>query len=99
MTIRKDVKTLVEGYMKYTVRDVKYQKTPEVPGMTLSKSNLEEPYNIDKYRSFVGQLIWYTNKVGTDVAHADKELAVHTSHPGIKHWKSLGHLIGYLKVK
>ena len=33
------------------------------------------------------------------MANAAIELAVHMSHPEPEHWKSLGRLIGYLKVK
>ena len=47
------MKDLVEGYKKYTGSDLKVQKTPKAPGTTLSKSELEEPDNINKYRSFV----------------------------------------------
>ena len=46
----KDVKKLLEGYEKYTESDVKVQKTPGDPGTPLSKIDLEQPYNIDKYR-------------------------------------------------
>ena len=67
--------------------------------MTISKSDLEEPYNINKYRSFVGQLMWYTTKVGPNMANAARELAVHMSCSGSEHWKSLGRFIGYLKGK
>ena len=48
ITIEKDVDTLVEGYEKYTGSDVKVQKTPGAPVTTLCKSDLEEPYSIDK---------------------------------------------------
>ena len=47
----------------------------------------------------MGQLIWYTTKVGSDVENVTRELAVHMSHPGMEHWRSLGSLIGYLKGK
>ena len=43
--------------------------------------------------------MWYTTKVGPDVENAARELAVHTSHPGPKHWKALGCLIVYIKSK
>ena len=46
--MEKDVKKLVEGYKKYNGGDVKVHKTPDDTGATLSKSDLEEPYNIDK---------------------------------------------------
>ena len=43
--------------------------------------------------------MWYTIKVGHNVANVARELAVHMSHPGSEHWKALGLLIGYLKGK
>ena len=60
MTMDKDVKKLVEGCKNYAGSDVKVQKTPGALGTTLININLEETYNIDKYISFVGQLMWYT---------------------------------------
>ena len=81
----KAIKNLVEGYKKYTNSDVKVHKTSGAPGTTLNKSELEEPYNIDNYRSFVGQLMWYTTKVGTDVANESREFAVHMNHPDPEH--------------
>ena len=82
MTMEKDVKKFVEGYENYTGSDVKVQKNPGDLGTTLSKSDLEEPYNIDRYRSFVGQLMWYTTNVVPDVANTERDLAVHMSHTG-----------------
>ena len=70
MTMEKYVKKLVEGYEKYTGSDLRIQKTPRAPCTTLSKIDLEDPDNINKYLSFVGQLMWYTTKVGHDVANA-----------------------------
>ena len=99
MIMEKDVNKFVEGYEKYTGSGVKFQKTPGAPVTTLSKSNLEEPYNIDKYIVFVVQLRWYTTKVGTDVENTAKELAVQINHTGPEHCKLLGRLVGYLKGK
>ena len=97
--MEKDVKKLVEGYKIYTGSDLRIQKTPQAPGTTLSKSDLEEPENINKYRSFLGQLMWYITKVGPDVENVARELAVHMSNPGPEHLKAMGRLIVYLKVK
>ena len=41
ITMEKGAKKLVEGYKKYTGRDIKDQKTPGAPCTTLSKSDLE----------------------------------------------------------
>ena len=99
MTTEKDAKKLVEGHANYTGSDLRVQKSPGVLVTTLSKSDLKKPYNINKYRSFVGKLMWYTTKVGPNVENPSRELAVHMSHPGPEHWKALGRLIGYPKVK
>ena len=67
MNMEKDVKKLVEGYEKNTWSDLRVHKTPGAPFTTLNKSDLEVPDNINTYISFVGQLMWYTTKVGPDV--------------------------------
>ena len=67
--------------------------------MALSKSDLEEPQNIDNYRSLVIQLMWYTNKVGHDMSDEEIELSAHMSHTGTEHWKVLRCMIGCKKVK
>ena len=65
--MEKNIKKLVDGYKKFTGFDVKVQKTPGTPGTSLCNSELEYPTYIDKYRSFVVQIMWYTWKVGPDV--------------------------------
>ena len=80
--MEKDAKKIVEGYKKYTGSDLRFQKTPGALGTTLSKSDLEEPDNINKYISFMGQLMWYNTKVVPDVANAETDLTVHMSHFG-----------------
>ena len=56
--MEKNVRKLVEGYVKFIGSGVKVQKTPGDPGKTLSKSEIEEPRYIDNYRSFLGMLMW-----------------------------------------
>ena len=65
--MEKDIKKLVEGYKKYTGSNIKVYKTPGAPSTTISKSDLEETQDIDKYRSFVVQLMWHDSKVGPDM--------------------------------
>ena len=60
-------------------------ENPVAPDMTLSKIELEEQNTLNKYRSFVGKLMWYMTKVGPDVANTAMELVVHMSHPGPEH--------------
>ena len=45
------------------------------------------------------QLMWYTTNMVPGVENVSRELAIHTNHTGPEHWKALGFLIGYLKVK
>ena len=66
----------------YTGSGLKVQKTPVDMGTTISKSDLEEIDNIIRYRSFVGQLMWYTTNVGPDMANAARELVTQMSHLG-----------------
>ena len=47
--MEKDVNKLLEVYENYTGGDIKVQKTPGAPGTNVSKSDLDEPYNIYKY--------------------------------------------------
>ena len=99
MTMEKDVKKLVKGFNNHTGSNIKVQKTPGATGTAVSKSDLEEPQDIDNYRSFVVHLMWYTTNVGPDVANASREFSVNMSHTGTEHWNALGSLIGYLKGK
>ena len=80
--MKRDFKRLVDGYKKYTGRGVKVQKTPGSTGMTLCNIKLKEPTDIENYRSFVGQIMRYTMKVGPDMLNTERELDVHMSNPG-----------------
>ena len=72
MTMNKYVKKLVDGYENYTGSDLKVQKASGAQVTTISKSDSEETDNINKYGSFVVQLMWYTTKVGVDVAITER---------------------------
>ena len=52
------------------ISDLRIKKTPGALGKTLSKSDLEDPDNINKYRAFVGRLMCYTTKVGPDLENS-----------------------------
>ena len=56
--LEKNVRKLIEGYVKFIGGSVKVQKTPGDTGKTLSKSEIEEPRYIYNYRSFLGKLRW-----------------------------------------
>ena len=89
ITMEKEIKKLVESYENFTGSDLRIQNTPRALGTTLSKIDLKDPDNINKYISFVGQLMWYTTKVRPGIANAARELAVHMGYPGPEHWRAL----------
>ena len=70
ISMGKYVNKLVIVYDKFTGSYNKVHKTLASPGTTISEIELEEPMNIEKYRSLVGQIMWYTTKVGTEVSNA-----------------------------
>ena len=53
MTMEKDVNKLVEEHEKFIGSDTKVQKKCGDTGTNLSKSEFEEPKDMDKYRSLV----------------------------------------------
>ena len=61
----KKVNALVEAYEKHIGKEAKIYETPGKPHEYLSKSEEDEPVDIDQYRSFVGQLMFFT----TDAPH------------------------------
>ena len=69
MITKKDVKNFVKAYDSYAGIELQVQINPGVLGTTLSKSYLEEQDNINKYRSFFVQLMWYTTKAEPNVAN------------------------------
>ena len=77
---------------------VKKASTPGFPGKCLRK-NQGDVVMLDKYRSLVGQIMFYMVKVGPDVANAARELAQHMTNPGVEHWKSMERMVGYMKSK
>jgi hypothetical protein len=52
---------------------------------------------LDLYRSFVGQIMFYTTKLGPQLGNATSALSGFMGNPGEKHWNALGRLIGYMK--
>ena len=78
----KYVKKLVDVYEQFYGSDIRVHKTPDVTGSNLSKRKLKDPTDIDKYRSFIGQIMWYTMNVGPDVENSARELVVQIIHTG-----------------
>jgi hypothetical protein len=51
---------------------------------------------LDKYRSIVGKILYYTTKMAPDIGNAARELATHLSNPDEEHWKASEICDGYL---
>ena len=56
-----------------------------------------EPIDIDEYRSLVGQIMFFTTKICPKTGSVVRALSVHTTNPGVDHWKAMRQLVGYLK--
>jgi hypothetical protein len=51
---------------------------------------------LDKYRSIVEKILYYTTKMAPDIGNAARELATHLSNPSEEHCKALERCVGYL---
>ena len=60
------------------------------------KPDKSDPMMLTEYRSLVGKLLYYTTKIGPEMANAVRDLSSHMSNPGAEHWKALERCIGYL---
>ena len=89
-TMDKKVNTLVEAYEKYIGKEVKIYETPGKPHKYLSKSEDDEPVDIDQYRSFVGQLMFFTTKLYPKSGTSTRALSEFMSNPNETHCKSIG---------
>ena len=95
-TMDKKVKETVRKYEDYLGREAKVYESPGKPHEYLSK-NEGEAIDIDEYRSLVGQLMFFTTKLGPKLGNATRALSGFMSSPGATHWAALGRVIGYLK--
>jgi hypothetical protein len=83
------------AFEKAMGRKAKPASTPGIPGKTMAKHE-GEPFKIQQYRSITGKVMWYTTKVGPEVANAARDLTSHLSNPGEEQWKFLERCVGYL---
>ena len=74
---------MVDIYKKLTGGGIKVQKPPGGPCTTLCKIKLADPTDIDRYRSFVVQIMWYTKTLGPKLVNASREMDIHMIHFGI----------------
>ncbi len=95
-TMNKKVKATIQKYEEYIGKEAKVYESPGKPHEYLSK-NEEEAIDIDEYRSIVGQLMFFTTKLGPKLGNATRALSGFMSSPGKTHWAALGRVIGYVK--
>ena len=100
VTMDKMIKEIVEMYEKVTGKKVKDQNTPGYPNKCLTKLKDESQiFKVKEYRSLVGKILYYVNKMDVACSNAVRELAQHLDSPGEEHWKALSRLVGYIKTR
>jgi len=80
-TIKAKVEDIVKSYEEYIGGKVKVYESPGAPNSVLDKNN-GEVTDINKYRSFVGKIMFFITKVGTKMSNQVRDLARHMSNPG-----------------
>ena len=95
-TMDKKVKATIQQYEEYIGKEAKIYDSPGKPHEYLGK-NEGEPIDTEKYRSFVGQAMFFTTKLGPKLGNATRALSGFMANPGKLHWDALGRLIGYMK--
>ena len=92
------IKEIVTKYEEATNSKVKDSLTPGAPGKSLKRnSDTKKILNETSYRSIMGKVLYYVNKMDMTCANAARELSQHLSSPDQEHWKALGKIVGYLK--
>ena len=89
------IKEIGDAFEKARGHKAKPAKTPAYPGKMLKK-NAGEAIQMEEYRSITGRIMYYTTKIGPEVASAVRDLSAHMSNPGEEHWKHLERCVGYL---
>ena len=87
---------IILDFEKATGKPVKLFTTPAYPGTTLS-SYEGEPVQLTEFRSILGKLLYYVNKIAPAMLNSVRELSSHMSMPGPDHWKAMGRVVGHLK--
>ena len=95
-TMDKKVNATIAQYEKHIGGKVKVYDSPGKPHEYLEKHE-GDPIDIEMYRSFVGQVMFFTTKLGPKLGNATRALSGFMGNPGEVHWSALGRLIGYMK--
>ena len=89
---------IVKEYEKLMGNTVKEWATPGYPSFKLMKpTNESEIVDEKNYRSMVGKVMYYVNKVCPVCLSITRELAKYFACPTKTHWKALTRLVGYIK--
>ena len=100
VTMDSMLKDIVQTYEKIIGKEVKKQTTPGYPNQSLKKiTDRSKVVKETEYRSLIGKILYYVNKMDLACSNAIRELTQHLDAPGEEHWKALNRLIGYLKVR
>lgn len=91
----KMVQEIEDAFVAARGRKPKAAPTPGYPGKMLRKND-GETIMLKEYRSIVGKIMYYTTKIGPEMASAARDLASHMADPGEEHWKHLERCVGYL---
>ena len=89
---------IVKEYEKLIGGTIKEWATPGYPSIKLSKPETESEIVDEKnYRSMVGKVMYFVNKVCPVCLSVTRELAKYFACPTQVHWKVLTRLVGYIK--
>ena len=86
------IEEIVANFENHLGRKIKIYASPGKPSEYLRK-NEGDPINIEKYRSFVGQILFFTTKLSIKTGNACRALSGFLSNPGEQHWIALERLI------
>ena len=91
---------IIYKYKETTGQEVSDQVSPGYPNKCLKKTEEESKIVKEKeYRSLVGKILYYVNKMDIPCSNAIRELAQHLDSPSEEHWKALKRIVGYLKTR
>jgi hypothetical protein len=85
----------VESETESTVRGFTTPGAAVTPPLRSTED--DEIIEMERFRSFVGRIMFACGKTEPCISNACRELTSHLTAPNEEHWKSLDHLIGYLK--
>jgi len=90
-TMDKKIANIVRVYEEHIGKEAKIYDTPRKPNEYLGKHD-GEPVEIEKYRSLVGQIMFFTIKLGLKLGNSTRALSGFMSNPNELHWIALGQI-------